>query len=115
MVVIDEFRKEQVSFPLLLKLLDRYYIKVNGKYSLGIPWIPQIVIITCCRPPEQEFFNHVTGQAYEDIGQLTRRLTAVYYFDGTMYPQDQPNVAEQGIANAEALANMQEMYRQLEK
>jgi len=47
-----------VTFPFFLRLLDRYPIEVPIKGGHA-NWIPEVIIITCPRPPSQEFVRHV--------------------------------------------------------
>jgi len=81
-VILDDFRKNNMSFSLLLRLLDRYCITVpvKGGYTC---WNPLTIIITCTNAPHAEFVRHNddnTTTLYENIGQLDRRITQVMHF-----------------------------------
>lgn len=79
-VIFDDLRAPDINFNYLLRLLDNITMKVPVKGGFVL-WYPKLIIITCPRLPEQEFVNHETGCVYEDIGQLTRRVTGTVRFD----------------------------------
>lgn len=80
-VIFDDFRKEHCSFSWFLRLIDKYPLRVPIKGGF-VDWVPKKIIVTCCRKPEDEFFNHDTKQVYEDIGQVLRRIDKVTEFIG---------------------------------
>jgi len=79
MAIIDDFRAKHVSFSFLLRLLDRYPLRipVKGDY---VNWAPRVIVITCPYSPDQCFS---TRQTYlpEDLEQLHRRITKIVHFD----------------------------------
>lgn len=71
--IIDDFRTADCSFNFLLRLLDRYKldVPVKGAYTY---WDPKTIIITTPRSIDDTFKNHETGEVYEDIEQVKRRV-----------------------------------------
>lgn len=65
--VIDDFRRNQLrdvgGFAYLLRLLDRYPIRVEIKGG-SVPFVAHYIIITCPRHPEDEFtYRGIGGDA----------------------------------------------------
>jgi len=80
-VLFDDFRKEYIrakyGFAGLLRLLDRYPLNVNIRNSNPVPWVPEVIIITCNKDPTGCFaWTDNSGETHEreDIGQLIRRI-----------------------------------------
>lgn len=77
--ILDDFRPKGVKFPFLLRILDRYPIKVPIKGSYA-NWCPEFIIITT--PNNAECSYSVRGKYLpEDIRQLHRRITGEFNFD----------------------------------
>lgn len=72
-VIIDDFRKDFCTFHFLLRLLDRYPLRVNIKGGTT-NWVPKRIFITCPLPPRAVYDTR------EDIEQLMRRITEVKQF-----------------------------------
>lgn len=72
-VIIDDFRKDFCTFHFLLRLLDRYPLRVNIKGGT-VQWVPKRIFITCPLPPRAVYDTR------EDIEQLMRRITEVKEF-----------------------------------
>lgn len=73
--IIDDLRGKHCSFSFLLRLLDRYTLRVPFKGGF-VEWNPEIIFITCPSPPDTLF--EMRGKHLpEDLGQLNRRLTQV--------------------------------------
>ena len=72
--MIDDFRKDWCKFHELLKLLDKYPIKVECKGSF-YELLATTIIITAPFPPD---YMHDTR---EDITQLMRRIKQVRLFE----------------------------------
>lgn len=72
--IFDDFRPQDMTFSLLLKVFDRYPLRVR---TLGgsCHFVAKTIIVTTNLPPE-EFYNE-----REDIGQLLRRIEVVSDFD----------------------------------
>lgn len=72
-VLIDDMRKDFLKFHELLRLLDRYAMRVECKGGSRQFRATQI-IITSCHPPHQLFDTR------EDINQLIRRIDEIKEF-----------------------------------
>jgi hypothetical protein len=78
-VLFDDFRpSKELPFNLLLRLLDRYPVTVEGKGS-SMNFSPERIFITTPQPPV-ETFQHLDWIKAEDLSQLTRRITQVIHF-----------------------------------
>lgn len=76
-VIIDDFRTNMISFNFLLRILDRYPVRVpiKGSYT---PWEAEYIWITSHKGPEELYTWE--GNLREDIGQLLRRIDKVVNF-----------------------------------
>lgn len=81
--ILDDFRPSQVSFPKLLRLLDRYEISVEIKGGYR-RWVPKTIFITANADPTT-MFQYKTP---ENITQLTRRIHKIIHV--TEYPIKEP-------------------------
>ncbi|CAM9979757.1 unnamed protein product, partial [Heterosigma akashiwo] len=79
-VIFDDMRKDTFKFHELLRLFDRYPMKVQVKGS-SVNWCPKRIIVTTCFKPDQMY------ETREDLQQLMRRINSVVYF-----AQDMNNV-----------------------
>lgn len=91
-VLIDDFRPGRCSFAFLLRLLDKYKMRIPVKGSTRQFRAKRIYITSNMSP--QECFRHVAGteseaevlyyfdhgRKLEDIGQLTTRLSEIIEF-----------------------------------
>lgn len=75
-VLFDDFRSDQVEFAVLLRLLDRYPLRVEVKGG-SMMFYPKRIYITTQESPDEMFGTSVN----EDIEQLKRRITHVRRFD----------------------------------
>lgn len=74
-VIVDDFRKDFCTFHELLRILDRYPLKVNVKgSSIWLQPTTTDIYITTCFHPEQIY------ETREDVKQLTRRIDEIVYF-----------------------------------
>lgn len=71
-VIFDEFRG-QIKLSKLLRILDRYPLKLKIKGGF-IDFCPETIIITSCSHPEECYKN-----CDENIAQLTRRLSSIKF------------------------------------
>jgi hypothetical protein len=72
-VCLDDFRGNQCKFAFLLRLLDRYPLRVPIKGDF-VPWKPEKVYITSTLAPH-ECYPNLKGR--DGIKQLLRRITYV--------------------------------------
>jgi len=78
--IFDDFRAKHVtSFAFLLRLLDRYPLRVEFKGGF-VTWQPEYIFITCPYSPERCFAKRKEFVP-EDIAQLNRRLNRIDEFD----------------------------------
>lgn len=79
-VIIDDFRtgKDYCTFNFLLRLLDRYPLRVPVKGGY-MEWEAENIWITTIKNPQDLYTFE--GNVREDIGQLERRITKVVNFD----------------------------------
>lgn len=82
--IMDDFRAKHVTFAFLLRLLDRYSLRVPIKGGF-INWKPELIIITCPYSVARAFEKRGT-HVPEDLEQLRRRITCEFYFGGEAYP-----------------------------
>lgn len=75
-VIIDDFRGSSAAFHFLLKLLDRYPLKVPIKGGY-VNWVPKTIIITSAHPPQTVYNDE---RIREDIQQLIRRIDEIKEF-----------------------------------
>jgi len=73
--ILDDIRSDSCSFDFLLRLLDRYPLRVEFKGGF-VDWIPKVIILTCPMPPTYLF--NLKGQG--DIEQLERRIDHILEF-----------------------------------
>lgn len=71
--ILDDFRKDFCTYHFLLRILDRYPLKVPVKGSF-VDWEPKKIYITSCFHPEG------TYRTREDIDQLIRRISVIKEF-----------------------------------
>lgn len=77
-VIIDDFRAKGVSFPFLLRVLDRYPLDVPCKGAF-LNWNPKVIFITTPTTIDGTFETRLLHKP-EDMAQLRRRVTASYAF-----------------------------------
>lgn len=71
-VLLDDFRPSWCKLHVLLRLLDRYDMRVPVKGGFR-QWKPECIWVTAPKPPE-EYFAEWEG---EDLAQLTRRIDVI--------------------------------------
>jgi hypothetical protein len=87
-VIFDDMRKDTFKFHELLRLFDRYQMKVEVKGS-SVNWCPKRIIVTTCFRPEQMY------ETREDLQQLMRRIERVEHFPASVNDvlgKEKPNV-----------------------
>lgn len=98
-VIFDDFRCGTLRFEQVLQLLDGYRINTNVKYGIQ-PWLATDIIITAPEPPERLFTNRETGEQWDNIDQVLRRIDEVVPFlDRIPTPDDSETIEEdvQGV------------------
>lgn len=70
--IFDDLRHKHCTFDYLLRLLDRYPMKVPIKGSF-VEWVPQLIIITAPMSPKDMWNLRRQG----DVDQLLRRITKI--------------------------------------
>ena len=76
-VIIDDYRKDFCKFSDLLRLFDRYPLRLNVKGST-VSFMAKRIYVTSPKDPEETW----SGRTDEDLAQLMRRITEVRYFPG---------------------------------
>ena len=76
-VIIDDIRAGHFTFNALLRLLDRYPLKVEVKGGT-VEFVARTIWITCPYSPDKLY------EEREDIGQLLRRVDRVVHFENLM-------------------------------
>ena len=77
--ILDDIRAGSYTFEFLLRLLDRYPVLVQVKGGFAV-WNPLVIYITAPARPEQVFINHETGETWDRIDQLLRRIDEILEF-----------------------------------
>lgn len=75
--ILDDFRPWWCRFDYLLRLLDRYPMRVPVKGGF-VNWIPEIIVITTQKSIRDTFTGEYRTD--EDIRQLERRVTRRVHF-----------------------------------
>ena len=71
--IFDDFRASGNRFSYILRIIDRYPMDVPVKGGF-VYWNPKYIVFTCPRTPSEEFVNRETGEHYEDLNQMLRRI-----------------------------------------
>lgn len=74
-VILDDFRGNQSTFSFLLKLTDKYPLRVQVKGGF-VDWCPKVIFITAPDKPEICY----EGQDDEKLDQLLRRIEETIEF-----------------------------------
>lgn len=87
--IIDDFRKGWCEYGVLLRLLDRYPLRVETKGG-SRQWVPEVIIVTCPWAPDVLY----GGDYYHDkIGQLLRRIGTIRLFGDPVPAPDEASSA----------------------
>ncbi len=73
-VILDDFRPAWCKLHVLLRLLDRYEVRVEPKHA-SRQWVPEHIYITCPDHP-----NNIFLDTSEEMTQLLRRITQIREF-----------------------------------
>ncbi len=75
-VVLDDIRPESFQYRFLLRLFDKYPMRVGCKgYTKA--FVAKNIIVTAPKPPREFYENYIN----EDIGQLLRRISHIREFE----------------------------------
>lgn len=77
-VLIDDFRASHCSFSLLLRILDRYPMRLPIKGGFT-PWCPERIWVTCPYHPKDTYVKAFARDP-EDVNQLLRRIDKIKLF-----------------------------------
>jgi len=83
-VLFDDFRASHCSFAFLLRLLDRYPMRVPIKGGF-VFWNPSIIFITS--PYKPKYVYKRFEENVEDLNQLKRRITYTKLFGTKVKPR----------------------------
>lgn len=72
-VIFDDIRAGSFRFEQLLRLTDGYPLIVNIKGG-QTEWLAERIIFTAPIPPQEMYVNKETGEAWDHIDQLIRRI-----------------------------------------
>nr|WCR62206.1 MAG: replication associated protein [Circoviridae sp.] len=94
-VILDDLRASTYKFAFLLRLLDRYPMMVQIKGGWEV-WNPEVIYITAPERPEKVFINRETGETWDSIDQLVRRVHEFIEFprEATQPTQDWQEIPE---------------------
>lgn len=79
-VILDDFRPGFCRFEMLLRLLDGYPVTINVKGGY-VQWMAEMIIITAPIAPNEMFINRETGEEWDHLDQLIRRINLQMNFD----------------------------------
>lgn len=74
-VIIDDYRRDLCTFAELLRLFDRYPMRVEYKGG-SCQFVARHIIVTTPKSPRETW----EGRTDEELGQLLRRIDEVKYF-----------------------------------
>lgn len=75
-VIFDDFREDDVPFNFLLRLLDRYPLRVEIKGGTA-QWKAELIYITAPFKPEETFTKNSYYGCKDNVKQLLRRLNVI--------------------------------------
>lgn len=78
-VILDDLRPGFCKFEYLLRLLDGYPVSVNVKGGYW-SWLAEKIIITAPIEPSLMYVNRETGQEWDNLDQLLRRIDEIKGF-----------------------------------
>ncbi|ELP86386.1 replication-associated protein, putative [Entamoeba invadens IP1] len=96
--ILDDLRVDSCPWGFLLRLLDRYKLRVPVKGGY-VAWTPDIIIVTAPALPETMFVNHTNGEVWDKIEQLKRRIDVTEEFEK---PPEKPEEKEEKPTKEEA-------------
>ncbi len=95
-VICDDFRAD-LKFSMLLRLVDKYPMKVPRRHIGPASFLTKRLIITAIAPPEQVYANI---DAYEKWEQFNRRFKIIEKKDREPEPEPDPESGEKEVPEA---------------
>lgn len=80
-VLLDDMRPGSISFDFLLRILDGYPVDVPIKGSY-IAWKAETIFITAPCQPCEMYVNRQTGECWDHLDQLLRRIDSIINMEG---------------------------------
>lgn len=78
-VILDDLRPGSIQFEKLLRILDGYRVTVNVKGGY-VEWLAEVIFITAPVEPVEMYINRETGQEWDHLAQLKRRIDGTYRY-----------------------------------
>ena len=75
-VILDDLRPKTIKFETLLRILDGYPCEVNVKFGCCL-WRAERIFITAPCTPNEMYINHETGETWDHLDQLLRRIDVI--------------------------------------
>lgn len=99
-IILDDFRSHHCTFSYLLRILDKYSLRVAVKGGFRQLRAKKI-IITSCLAPETIY----QGRTNEDVTQLLRRIDTIIFF-GDKRPEVGGNTDPDPLGNSQKNINL---------
>lgn len=94
-VIIDDYRRDLCTFAELLRLFDRYPMRVEYKGGTA-QFAARNIVVTTPRSPRETW----EGRTEEDLQQLLRRIDEIHYFPALFASSGAVERTEQPVADA---------------
>lgn len=85
-VILDDLRPGSIRFELLLRILDGYPVHVNVKGGQSM-WMAEKIIITAPCKPSEMYVNRETGETWDNLDQLLRRINEFKEFTKDLFTE----------------------------
>jgi len=85
-VIVDDYRRDLCTFATLLRLFDRYPLRVEYKGG-SCEFRSKRIFITSPKSPKDTWTEGEKPRTDEDIQQLLRRITKIVHFDALVVPE----------------------------
>lgn len=109
-VILDDFRDSHMEFGFLLRLLDRYPLRVECKGS-SRQFKAEIIYITSPSPPDELYKVMQSTDKHDKIGQLLRRIDEVRHITKLPSPPASPApVLSPSLPKLELITPPKSMY-----
>jgi len=84
--IFDDFREGDIPFNYLLRLCDKYPMRIEVKGGVR-QWKPEFIFITSPQKPEEVFSKNSYYGCKDNVKQLERRLCEIREFKNPQTPQ----------------------------